>query len=76
MEVHGGKEVMPREIYGDGSIGSFEGITVRLPEKVDEYLTRLYGDYMTPPPPEKRVAHHYCEAIDADRPYTDYVKSK
>lgn len=69
----GKKEVMPREIYGNGSIGSFEGIAVRLPEKVDEYLTRLYGDYMTPPPPEKRIAHHACEVIDPERSYKEYI---
>jgi len=25
-----------------------------VPKKWDEYLTVVYGDYMTPPPPEKR----------------------
>lgn len=69
----GKKEVMPREIYGKGSMGTFEGIAVRLPERVDHYLTNLYGDYMTPPPPEKRVAHHACEVIDPERSYKEYV---
>lgn len=27
-----------------------------------EYLTRTYGDYMTPPPPENQVSHHNFEA--------------
>ncbi len=71
--AYGKKERMPKEIYGKGTAGSFEGLTVMLPEKTDEYLTRLYGDYMTPPPPEKRIAHHYCEVIDPDRPYTEYT---
>lgn len=69
----GKKEVMPREIYGKGVLGSFEGVPVRLPEKVDEYLTRLYGDYMTPPPPEKQVSHHNCDVIDLERSYKEYV---
>jgi lipopolysaccharide cholinephosphotransferase len=67
------KEIMPKYILGEGAQGSFEGITVTLPEKYDEYLTRLYGDYMTPPPPEKQVSHHYCDIIDLDRSYKEYL---
>ena len=32
------------------------------PAGYDEYLTRTYGDYMTPPPPENQVSHHNFEA--------------
>lgn len=69
----GMREVMPREIFGKGSYGEFEGITVRLPERVDEYLTHMYGDYMRLPPIEERVGHHYCSVIDLEKPYTEYV---
>ena len=37
-----------------------------------EYLSKMYGDYMTPPPIEKRVGHHYTEIIDLEKPYTEY----
>lgn len=66
------KEIMPKAVFGNGVTGTFEGRSIRLPEKTDEYLTRLYGDYMTPPPPEKRIAHHYCTVIDLEKPYTAY----
>ncbi len=37
----------------------FEGIDCLIPAKYDEVLTILFGpDYMTPPPPEERVAKH------------------
>ena len=37
----------------------FEGIECLIPAKYDEVLTILFGpDYMTPPPPEERVAKH------------------
>jgi hypothetical protein len=52
----------------------FEGLNVRIPENSDAYLTQLYGDYMTPPPPEKRVGHHYANIVDLDKPYTEYIK--
>lgn len=32
------------------------------PAGYHEYLTRTYGDYMTPPPPENQVSHHNFEA--------------
>ena len=68
------KEIMPKAWFGKGVEGNFDGIPVVLPEQTHQYLSQLYGDYMMPPPPEKRQGHHYCTVIDLDRPYTDYVK--
>ena len=36
----------------------FEDTEFCIPEKYHELLTSLYGDYMTPPPPEKRTGKH------------------
>ena len=37
----------------------FEDVNCLIPRKYDEVLTVLFGpDYMTPPPPEERVAKH------------------
>lgn len=69
----GVKEQMPKEIFGNGSVAEFDGIDIVLPEKAGEYLTRLYGDYMTPPPPEKRVSHHHCTVIDLNKSYKKYI---
>ena len=70
----GHKETMPRAWFGEGKEILFEGLNVRIPENSDAYLTQLYGDYMTPPPPEKRVGHHYANIVDLDKPYTEYIK--
>ena len=36
----------------------FEGTEYQTVNDTDAYLTHLYGDYMTPPPVEKRSQHH------------------
>lgn len=35
----------------------FEDIDLDFPQNIEKALTRVYGDFMTPPPPEKRVNH-------------------
>ena len=37
----------------------FENYEFFIPEGYHEYLTGVYKDYMTPPPKEKQVTHHY-----------------
>lgn len=49
---------------------TFEGRKVWGPNNYDAYLTKLYGDYMTPPPIEKRKSHHSHYFIDLTRRYT------
>lgn len=52
----------------------FEGHLFPAPENCDEYLTIEYGDYMTPPPPEKRNGgSHTIEIVDLKKDYTYYV---
>lgn len=51
------KQCMPRQIYGKPVLLDFEGRRYYGPERCQEYLTRLYGDYMQLPPEEKRRAN-------------------
>lgn len=70
----GKKEVMPKSIFADGTTASFENIEVVIPKEYDQYLTRMYGDYMELPPEEKRVSHHDNEVIDTTKSYKEYIK--
>lgn len=67
------KEITPKEWFGDGVEVEFEDLLVKIPQNYKDYLTRLYGDYMTPPPLEKRIGHHYTEIIDLDKSYKEYT---
>ena len=70
----GDKEIIPAHWYGEGCELEFEGLKVKAPADWHNWLTQVYGDYMQLPPPEKRVGHHYCDVIDLDKPYTEYMK--
>lgn len=47
----------------DSTVGIFfEGRSFRAPRNFDDVLRRDYGDYMTLPPPDKRVSTHHSTA--------------
>lgn len=52
----------------------FEDSYVYIANGNHEYLTYLFGDYMTPPPVDKQIGHHYNKGLDLTKPYTEYVK--
>lgn len=45
----------------------FENIQVRIPKYYHEYLTHIYGDYMTPPPLNKRDDRHEFPFFDMEK---------
>ena len=60
---------LPNSTYGKKVISStknlkdtlrvpFENIQVNIPDGYDNILKNVYGDYMTLPPVDKRIAHH------------------
>lgn len=50
----------------------FEDIQVKAPIGYDRVLKDTYGDYMTLPPKEKQVSHHYSDIIDTKKSYKEY----
>lgn len=51
-------QCFPRSWFESSSPLPFEGHSFPATPHYDEYLTAVYGDYMTPPPPERRVSRH------------------
>ena len=50
----------------------FEDTELPIPIGYDAYLKTAFGDYMTPPPVEKQVAHHDAVLVDLEKSYTYY----
>lgn len=68
-------EAVEKDLYGEGVLVAFEDTSIMVPADYNEYLTRLYGNYMDFPPKEKRVPIHTCVIIDAERSYLSYKNS-
>lgn len=56
------KDIFPRYYFEETVQLPFENLMLNAPKHWDEYLTKLYGDYMQLPPVEKRVGVHYYRA--------------
>ena len=67
------KEIIPRNWVLNSTEMEFEGIKVNVSDKYDEWLTYVYGDYMSLPPENERVGHHYVDIFDMDKSYTEYI---
>jgi LPS biosynthesis protein len=52
------KRVLDKKIYGNPTEILFNGYKVMAPEKWEEYLRNLYGDYLELPPLNKRISRH------------------
>lgn len=66
------KEVLPREYYGEGTKMAFEQFQISVPEKYQDYLSHLYGNYMVVPDEKKRLVNNPKEIVDLDRSYRFY----
>ena len=64
---YGLREMMRRDYFDEYILADFEGGKFRIPKQYDAYLTWIYGDYMTPPPVDKRVSNHKLFFVDLDK---------
>lgn len=61
------KQCMPAAVYGTPQLVKFENRMYYAPEQLDEYLTRIYKDYMKLPSEEERQANlEYFDKIIFD----------
>lgn len=68
------KNVYPRELFERSINAVFEGSEYPIPEKYDELLRIIYGDYMTLPPEEERVYKQHAVLVDLNRSYEYYYE--
>jgi lipopolysaccharide cholinephosphotransferase len=64
--VKGNKNVVEKAWLEKAILLDFEGKLYPAPIGYDEALTRKFGDYMTPPPEDKRVTHNYYKFYDKE----------
>lgn len=70
------RETILQSVFGNPVLYRFEDAEFYGPEKYDEYLKSLYGDYMQPPPEKDRVCRHDYHYVNLNLPYRDYLKEK
>lgn len=59
------KQCMPAAVYGTPQLVKFEDREYYAPEQLDEYLTRIFKDYMKLPPEKERSANlkHFAKVV-------------
>ena len=62
----------PKHIYEGVAHVTFEGIELPCMSGYDEYLTRVFGDYMQRPPEDKQKPHHDIAYLDLNTPCEVY----
>lgn len=61
------RQSFERRWFGTGALLSFHDLRVVGPAAWDEYLTHVYGDYMTPPPLALRKTDHLITELQLER---------
>ena len=64
-----------KAIFESYKMTEFEGIMVKIPIGIDEYLYQSYGDINNDPPVEDRVSHHFVYRIDLNGLKDNYENS-
>ena len=60
--AYGKKEIMASDMFSEFIEVEFEGKLFKAIKQYDKFLSTVYGDYMTPPPKEQQIGHHYINA--------------
>lgn len=70
------REIVEKRLLGKPVLYSFEDTEFYGPEKIDEYLTKVYGDFMTPPPPEEQSFRHNYPLLDFNISFREFEKNR
>ena len=70
------REAMDSNLFKEFIKVPFEDMEAYVLKDYDTYLRNLYGDYMTPPPSDKQVGHHYHKGLDLNMGYQEYLDKK
>ena len=65
------KPFYPRNLVDEIEPIEYEGRYLPAPKNIDAYLSYMYGDYMTPPPEDKRTGHSGI-IVDLEKNFTEY----
>ncbi len=60
------------EFFKENNKLDFDGLSLRVPNKIEEYLNNCYGDVSIDPPVEKQYPHHFVLAFDLNKSYKEY----
>lgn len=69
MGTYRDREIIKKEFFGRPTLYRFEDIEIFGPEMYDLYLSKIYGDWKTPPPEEKRYTKHDFIEFDLNKSY-------
>lgn len=72
-DSYSGKQEIEKSTLWPPTVLKFENYEFSAHADPDKYLTKQYGDYMTPPPEDQRSGHP-IGIIDLDRDYHEYMK--
>jgi lipopolysaccharide cholinephosphotransferase len=64
---YGGREACLKEAMSSSMELPFEGLSLKAPQNTHAWLKQVYGDYMTPPPVEKRTSTHISKIFWLDK---------
>ena len=70
------KNIFPRQWFTETRLWEFEGQRFPVSAHADAMLTKIYGDYMTPPPDGEKGCKVHGVIVDPDRSYEHYLQQQ
>ena len=65
------KEIILRELFGKPTLHAFESIEIYIPEKWNDFLTAIYGNWKQLPSKDKQRSEHDYLYLNLHKSYLD-----